>query len=280
MSYFRRNIFTGELEEVPSEGGGRKVIARTTVSPHLVQNKTGSAWGRPLVDTSLAVPIEEIDAQNEAAKRHGTGAYYVPGDHGFANVVFDSRQARAREYARRECFDGNGGYGDAQPGDSARYKSAKYDLVERLRSRRFGMYGRPSPSPYGNFPGYTEADVDEAADEIERLQFRLAGADAEIDAATIYDQEGTVVTQGSFNALEALANSYRSELERLRERDKSLVRDKGLLENMIHELRIMIKDLRAELADADDEIADLRTDLATARNERDQLDPHVGHEAP
>lgn len=105
---FVRDIFTGELREAPSEGGRRKIIARTTVPEGTVdpRRKSASAWGRTWRGTALRVHPDQVPAFNEAARAAQTGAYYAPD----GTMRADSDLARVREYARRGFVDMDGGY--------------------------------------------------------------------------------------------------------------------------------------------------------------------------
>lgn len=107
----RRNIFTGELEEVPYElENGRAVIARESGPSD--ETRTGSAWSRPHRSTSLAIHPSQVEAFNEAAKAAGTGAYYDKN----GTMVSESRGILNRELARRGYGNADAGYGDRPPG--------------------------------------------------------------------------------------------------------------------------------------------------------------------
>ena len=110
---FRRSIWTGELEEVASEGGGRHIISQEEIPAHLDNTKVGNrAYNRPLVSQAMGVHPGQAAEMNEAAKRNGTGAFYDPKT---GNAVFESRGSRSREMAARGMFDNQGGYGDRMP---------------------------------------------------------------------------------------------------------------------------------------------------------------------
>lgn len=115
----RRNIFSGELEEAPSEGGGRQIIAKTTVPAGTVDSRrrSGSAWGRTWRGHSLRVHPSQVDRFNEAARTAQTGAYYEAGT---GVMCADSNLARVREYARRGFVDQDGGYAETVDLGSAR----------------------------------------------------------------------------------------------------------------------------------------------------------------
>lgn len=109
--HYVRNWFTGELEEMPSEGGGRQIIAATSVPESAVVKRNGSTWGRPWRSKAAAVPAEQAAEFNAGA---ALGARYVQGDNGFWDLECDSRAARRNEMARRGLIDRDAGYSDAQ----------------------------------------------------------------------------------------------------------------------------------------------------------------------
>lgn len=102
-----RDLYSGQLKEVASEGGGRKIIARETVG-YQPGRKT-NAYDRAWKSEALAVPVEQLSAFNEGVAR---GARYVPDGKGYAHLECDSRQARASEMKRRGVFDRDAGYSD------------------------------------------------------------------------------------------------------------------------------------------------------------------------
>lgn len=106
-----RDVFTGKYKQVPIEGGGRKVIARTHVSPHLPRKSYGNPEWRKWRSRSLSISPLEVETMNEQAKKHQTGAYYLPD----GTLVADSRQARNREAARRGYGDADASYNDPVP---------------------------------------------------------------------------------------------------------------------------------------------------------------------
>jgi len=113
MASFYRDIFTGELKERESSPTGGEFIGSTTIPEGSVQGRANSPWSRPWVSTSLAVPIEQTAAFNEAARRAGTGAYYKPNPKtGYADLVCETRGARKRELRSRGKIDYDGMYGD------------------------------------------------------------------------------------------------------------------------------------------------------------------------
>lgn len=111
MPYYRRDWFTGKLEEVPSTGAPRSVIAKTSVPASAVdpRKKSGSVWGRPQVFHTKAVLNEQAGEFNEGAP---AGVRYVPGADGWAKLECDSRAARKAECKRQGWIDKDGGYGD------------------------------------------------------------------------------------------------------------------------------------------------------------------------
>lgn len=115
---WRRNLFTGKLEQVPSDGGGRHIIYREEV--YYQPKRQADPWGRgkDAISRPLSIKPEEatpekIAALNENAKRNGTGAYYTPD--GACHTP--TRGSRAREMPARRNFDGMG-YQDNDAGYS------------------------------------------------------------------------------------------------------------------------------------------------------------------
>lgn len=106
-----RHWLTGELMEVPSEGGGRQIIARTSVNENMPTKSYGNPEWRKWRSRSLSVHASEVETMNEQAKQHQTGAYYLPD----GTMVADSREARNREAARRGYGDADAGYKDPPP---------------------------------------------------------------------------------------------------------------------------------------------------------------------
>lgn len=108
---FKRDWFTNEIVEYKSECIGRQIIASEDTS-HMVGGRT-DAYNKPWQSEALAVPIDQMASFNEAAKRAGTGARYVPGRDGrYATLVCESRSSRAREMQSRGVFDKDAGYKD------------------------------------------------------------------------------------------------------------------------------------------------------------------------
>ena len=117
---FRRDWFTGELEEVPSEGGGRQIIFRGAVPP-VSRRRHVDPWdsSKDYVNKAMSLKPEDatperIAAENEAARKHGTGAYYDSN----GNCHCPTRRSLAREMARPHGPQGfyfqnnDAGYGD------------------------------------------------------------------------------------------------------------------------------------------------------------------------
>lgn len=117
---FVRDLFTGELKEVPSDGGGRRVIYREPVDPILAQIVSGRAndpWSgpdhisRPLSLKPEDATPERIERENAEARRHGTGAYFTPD--GLCHTP--TRGSRSREM-RRPRDNNTAGYMDLDAG--------------------------------------------------------------------------------------------------------------------------------------------------------------------
>lgn len=99
----RRNLFTGELEEVPYEGSG--IIYREPLKPGQVpvtHKRRANPWYkenrcRPLSIKPEEATPERIAAENESAKRHGTGAMFdTKGE-----CYLPTRGSRAKEMRRK-----------------------------------------------------------------------------------------------------------------------------------------------------------------------------------
>jgi hypothetical protein len=110
---FVRDLFTGELQEVPYGEGGRQIIARETVK--YAPRRLGNPWdrGKDHISRPLSLMPEEatperIKAENEAAKAHNTGAWYD--SNGLCHL--GTRGMRVREMRRKEKIDNDGCYGD------------------------------------------------------------------------------------------------------------------------------------------------------------------------
>jgi len=116
---FIRDLFTGELKEVEHGAGGRQILYRSPQPTNRVK-RYANPWDqgkdhvcRPLsLLPELATP-ERIEAENAAARHHGTGAYYTPD--GMCHLP--TRGARSREMARERSDgsrrqDNDGCYGD------------------------------------------------------------------------------------------------------------------------------------------------------------------------
>lgn len=112
MGRLVRDWFSGEVTEVPFEGHGRQIIARTSV-PDAPQKTYHTAWSRPHRSKALRVHPDQAPRFTEAARAAGIiGASYCPQT---GDLVTESRAARKFEMARRGYHDNDGGYGDAMP---------------------------------------------------------------------------------------------------------------------------------------------------------------------
>jgi hypothetical protein len=119
----RRNWLTGDWEEFESINGV-KVTHAVTDADGNVTIVDGPA-PRPDFSGSyqlesrlaMAVPIEQMEKFNADARRHGTRTEYIPDPKmpSYAKAVFTDRAARKAEMRRRNMFDREGGYGDADP---------------------------------------------------------------------------------------------------------------------------------------------------------------------
>lgn len=109
---FYRNLFTGELEAVPSDGGGRQIIFRGSAPKHYDPTPVGTPnYDRVCRPLSLkpedATPAR-IEAENEAARHHNTGCWYDA--KGQCHTV--TRGSQNREMKRKNMANFSGGYGD------------------------------------------------------------------------------------------------------------------------------------------------------------------------
>lgn len=125
---FKRDLFSGELVEVPSEGGRRRIIARTSIPEGAVTKRCGSLWGRPWRSLGQGGPIENMEELNRTAV---PGARYVPSKRyaGLCELECDSRRARANELGFRGNVDFDGGYGD-MPRTRRRRAASKLRVVD------------------------------------------------------------------------------------------------------------------------------------------------------
>lgn len=94
----------------PPAPEGPKVENAATYSEKRISDPYSRTWS----STAMSVPIEQIDSFNEAARRAGTSARYVPDKRnpGFAVCECDSKRSRSRELKSRGMFDKEAGYGD------------------------------------------------------------------------------------------------------------------------------------------------------------------------
>lgn len=116
-----RDCLTGELKELPSEGGGRKIIFRGATPPVTGRRRQADPYdnGKEHVDRGMSLKPEDatperVAHENEQCKRHATGAWYDL--KGLCHTP--TRGSRAREMARPHgpnqlrFQDNDGGYGD------------------------------------------------------------------------------------------------------------------------------------------------------------------------
>lgn len=118
---FRRNIFTGELEEVPSEGGGRQILYRGSAPKHYNPKPVGTPnydrVCRPLSLKPEEATPQRIEAENEAARKYGSGAWFDKK----GQCHTSTRGSQNREMKRRGDMGGtpmanfDAGYGDYMP---------------------------------------------------------------------------------------------------------------------------------------------------------------------
>lgn len=119
---FVRDLFTGELKEVPSDGGGRRIIYSEPV-PEVFRSagQHCDPWSgtdkvsRPMSLKPEDATPERIERENAAARHHGTGAYYT--QDGICHTP--TRGSRNREMARPRAnfentrfMDLDAGFGD------------------------------------------------------------------------------------------------------------------------------------------------------------------------
>lgn len=108
---FKRDLFTGEVVEVASPEGGREILYRQEIPPHLQQRRTRcNPWRKPWVGQSVAVNPKQVDHFNQELADHSvSGAHYDPST---GNLVCESRRARREAVRLRGFHDHNGGYSD------------------------------------------------------------------------------------------------------------------------------------------------------------------------
>ncbi len=120
----RRNWLTGEWEEFESINGVQVTHARTDKDGNVEvvegsgpREQGASGFNGYELRLAMAVPIEQMAIFNENARRHGTGAQYIPDplSPSYAKAVFGDRESRRKEMVLRNMFDRDGGYGDASP---------------------------------------------------------------------------------------------------------------------------------------------------------------------
>lgn len=119
---FVRDLFTGELKEVPADGGGRHILYRETIPYNPASSgRIADPWAgpdhvsRPMSLKPEDATPERIERENAAARHHGTGAYFTPD--GVCHTP--TRGSRSREMQRpREGFENirymdlDAGFGD------------------------------------------------------------------------------------------------------------------------------------------------------------------------
>jgi hypothetical protein len=99
MARFRRNLFTNELEELPSETtDGRALLYREEVKEEI---RCGSTTSRPHHSTSGAVNPLQAERMTEEAKKAGIPIHY---DRKTGALVSDSRGALRAEAKRRGMY--------------------------------------------------------------------------------------------------------------------------------------------------------------------------------
>ena len=99
---FIRDLFTGELKEIPGGPGGRQIIYRSPEAKR-ERRRFADPWdrgrdhiSRPLSLLPEQATPERVAAENEAARYHGTGAYFTPD--GLCHLP--TRGSRSKEMAR------------------------------------------------------------------------------------------------------------------------------------------------------------------------------------
>ena len=121
---FRKNVFTGELEEDFAGGIAAAFEAVNARSRAKVENLVGGevrirqtdpyVGGKDFVSKAMSIAPEQatperIERENAEAKEHGTGAYYTPD----GGCHLPTRGVRRREMHRKDRQDNDAGYGDA-----------------------------------------------------------------------------------------------------------------------------------------------------------------------
>ena len=120
---FRKNVFTGELEEDSQSNVAADfevVNARSRAkTENLVGGRSNDPWagGKDFIAKSMSIAPEQatperIAKENADAKKHGTGAYYTPD----GGCYMPTRGVRAREMVRKNRQDNDAGYGDEAGG--------------------------------------------------------------------------------------------------------------------------------------------------------------------
>ena len=102
MPYFRRNLWTNELEEVEFPKG-RDVYGKP--GP---RKEYTTGWSSGFRSRSLAVHPDDVDKANSELKERGISAYHDPS----GIFVTHSRNARNEALKYRGFFDKDAGYSD------------------------------------------------------------------------------------------------------------------------------------------------------------------------
>ena len=102
-----RDLYTGELKEVPFEGSG--TIARISPPGGTGRRTSGAGW--PMISWSAATDPRNVKSEQEILKQHGVTTEYTP----TGEPIFLSRSHRKRHCEALGLYDRNGGSGDPQP---------------------------------------------------------------------------------------------------------------------------------------------------------------------
>jgi hypothetical protein len=110
-----RDLWTGELKQVPAGEGGRQIIARGSVPAHYDPTPVHrSPWdrGKDHISRPLSIKPEEatperIARENAEAAHHGTGVYFT--EDGLCHIPTNG--CRNLELRRQNKSDLDAGYG-------------------------------------------------------------------------------------------------------------------------------------------------------------------------
>lgn len=118
---FRKNVFTGELEEDSEDDIAAAFEVVNARSRATVENLVGVkrlskdpySGGKDFVSKSMSIAPEQatpdrIERENADAKHRGTGAYYTPD----GGCHLPTRGIRRREMRRKDRQDNDASYGD------------------------------------------------------------------------------------------------------------------------------------------------------------------------